>query len=291
MSAPRANLRAGAPGAATAFETNNGPFWHRMEDDGSVRCAFRVEKKHLNGGSNVHGGCFMSFADYCLFAIAAPMLQGPGVTMSFRLRISRRRARGRADRRPRRGHPRRRLADLPARHADLRRAAAVHVFRHDQAGEAEASRPSFRNRRRATCRSAAEIETEAAPVPAPSQPAGPHSTAWRDYALLLALACCWSSTYPLTKIGAGSIPPITFISARSLVAAAFLLVDPADPRHQDADRPKAWKMFAFQQLINSTFPVPDHHLGAALRAGIEHGGAGLDHADLRLRHHLGDHAA
>jgi hypothetical protein len=24
---------------------------------------------------------------------------------------------------------------------------------------------------------------------------------WRDYALLLALACCWSSTYPLTKIG------------------------------------------------------------------------------------------
>ena len=47
---------------------------------------------------------------------------------------------------------------------------------------------------------------------------------WRDYALLLALACCWSSTYPLTKIGLGSIPPITFISARSLIAAAFLLV-------------------------------------------------------------------
>jgi len=47
---------------------------------------------------------------------------------------------------------------------------------------------------------------------------------WRDYALLLALACCWSSTYPLTKIGLASIPPITFISARSLIAAAFLLV-------------------------------------------------------------------
>jgi drug/metabolite transporter (DMT)-like permease len=46
---------------------------------------------------------------------------------------------------------------------------------------------------------------------------------WRDYALLLALACCWSSTYPLTKIGLGSIPPITFISARSLIAALFLL--------------------------------------------------------------------
>jgi drug/metabolite transporter (DMT)-like permease len=47
---------------------------------------------------------------------------------------------------------------------------------------------------------------------------------WHDYALLLALACCWSSTYPLTKIGLGSIPPITFISARSLIAAGFLLV-------------------------------------------------------------------
>jgi acyl-coenzyme A thioesterase PaaI-like protein len=32
---------------------------------------------------NVHGGCFMTFADYCLFAFAAPVLQGPGVTVSF----------------------------------------------------------------------------------------------------------------------------------------------------------------------------------------------------------------
>jgi acyl-coenzyme A thioesterase PaaI-like protein len=65
------------------FETNNGPFWHRMEDDGRIRSAFRVEKKHLNGGGNVHGGCFMSFADYCLFATASPVLRGPGVTVSF----------------------------------------------------------------------------------------------------------------------------------------------------------------------------------------------------------------
>jgi uncharacterized protein (TIGR00369 family) len=65
------------------FETHNGPFWHRMEDDGQIRCAFRVEKKHLNGMSNVHGGAFMAFADYCLFAMAAPVLQGPGVTVSF----------------------------------------------------------------------------------------------------------------------------------------------------------------------------------------------------------------
>jgi acyl-coenzyme A thioesterase PaaI-like protein len=65
------------------FETNNGPFWHRMEEDGRIRCAFRVEKNHLNGASNVHGGAFMSFADYCLFATSAPILQGPAVTVSF----------------------------------------------------------------------------------------------------------------------------------------------------------------------------------------------------------------
>jgi acyl-coenzyme A thioesterase PaaI-like protein len=65
------------------FETNNGPFYHRMEGDGRIRCAFRVANKHLNGMRNVHGGCFMAFADYCLFATAAPVLQGPGVTVSF----------------------------------------------------------------------------------------------------------------------------------------------------------------------------------------------------------------
>jgi acyl-coenzyme A thioesterase PaaI-like protein len=65
------------------FETNNGPFYHRMDDQGRIQCAFRVGSKHLNGVSNVHGGAFMSFADYCLFAVATPVLRGPGVTVSF----------------------------------------------------------------------------------------------------------------------------------------------------------------------------------------------------------------
>ena len=65
------------------FETHNGPFWHRIDEDGRVACAFRVEQKHLNGMGNVHGGAFMAFADYCLFAMASTVLQGPGVTVSF----------------------------------------------------------------------------------------------------------------------------------------------------------------------------------------------------------------
>jgi acyl-coenzyme A thioesterase PaaI-like protein len=66
-----------------AFETHNGPFWHRMDETGKVQCVFRVEKKHLNGQRNVHGGCFMAFADYCLFAMASAHLQSPGVTVAF----------------------------------------------------------------------------------------------------------------------------------------------------------------------------------------------------------------
>src|SRR5499433_1049473 len=54
-----------------------------MDENGRITCAFRVAKKHLNGAGNVHGGCFMTFADYCLFAFAAPVLQGSGVTIAF----------------------------------------------------------------------------------------------------------------------------------------------------------------------------------------------------------------
>src|SRR6201990_1241035 len=77
---------------------------------------------------------------------------------------------------------------------------------------------------------------------------------WRDYALLLALAWCWSSTYPLTKIGLGSIPPITFISARSLIAAAFLITVLYFRGLRLPSDFQAWKLFAQQQTINSTIP-------------------------------------
>lgn len=82
----------------------------------------------------------------------------------------------------------------------------------------------------------------------------PYVRGWRDYALLLALACCWSSTYPLTKIALGSIPPVTFISARSLIAALFLLIVLRIRGIRVPTDLKAWKLFAFQQTINSTIP-------------------------------------
>jgi acyl-coenzyme A thioesterase PaaI-like protein len=115
------------------FESNNGPFWHKMDDDGRVRCAFRVEQKHLNGQRNVHGGAFMTFADYCLFAFASPVLQGPGVTVSFACEFLD--AAHEGDLIEGTGEITRAGGSLFARHVELRRAAAVCVFRDDQAGE------------------------------------------------------------------------------------------------------------------------------------------------------------
>ena len=78
---------------------------------------------------------------------------------------------------------------------------------------------------------------------------------WRDYALLLALACCWSSTYPLTKIGLGYDP------ADHLHLGALADRGGVPARHPARARAcgfpptrKAWKLFAQQQTINSTFP-------------------------------------
>ena len=66
------------------FEDNNGPFVYREEEGGKVRCAFRAEKKHMNGGAFMHGGCLMTFADYAMFCIATRELGGEGgVTLSF----------------------------------------------------------------------------------------------------------------------------------------------------------------------------------------------------------------
>ncbi|MFC7335346.1 PaaI family thioesterase [Rhodocista pekingensis] len=65
------------------WETLTGPFYFRREGE-AVRCAFRVEAKHLNGLGVIHGGCLMTFADFALFAIAHPLIgTGPAVTVSL----------------------------------------------------------------------------------------------------------------------------------------------------------------------------------------------------------------
>jgi acyl-coenzyme A thioesterase PaaI-like protein len=66
------------------FEDQSGPFYFREQADGSVRCAFRAEAKHMNGGGFTHGGALLTFADFALFALAFKELQNHrSVTVSL----------------------------------------------------------------------------------------------------------------------------------------------------------------------------------------------------------------
>ena len=68
---------------ADPWEDAGGPFFYRVEEDGSVRCAFRSEAKHMNGAGFMHGGCMMTFADFFTFALADPSVDEATVTVSL----------------------------------------------------------------------------------------------------------------------------------------------------------------------------------------------------------------
>jgi uncharacterized protein (TIGR00369 family) len=66
------------------YENLTGPFYSRRDETGQMVCAFRAEKKHMNGGGHMHGGCMATFADYALFMIADEALKDVGsVTASL----------------------------------------------------------------------------------------------------------------------------------------------------------------------------------------------------------------
>lgn len=51
------------PSARGPFTTHNGPFFHRITDDGAFEHAFYVLKRHCNGMGIVHGGMLTTFFD------------------------------------------------------------------------------------------------------------------------------------------------------------------------------------------------------------------------------------
>jgi drug/metabolite transporter (DMT)-like permease len=82
----------------------------------------------------------------------------------------------------------------------------------------------------------------------------PSSTPWIEYLLLLLLASLWGASYTLIKIGVATIPPVTFIAGRTLLAGTVLLLvlrirGIAMPRNAGI-----WKLFAFQAAMNSVIP-------------------------------------
>jgi drug/metabolite transporter (DMT)-like permease len=75
-----------------------------------------------------------------------------------------------------------------------------------------------------------------------------------EYVLLLVLATLWGASYSLIKVGVETIPPVTLIAARTLIAAALLL---AIARwrglgfHRDGE---TWRRFLIQACLNSAIP-------------------------------------
>lgn len=68
------------------FASHNGPLYLRRGDGGRMAVAFRVAKKHLNGGGVCHGGMLMTLADMAL-GMATTFAAGgrkflPTITMS-----------------------------------------------------------------------------------------------------------------------------------------------------------------------------------------------------------------
>jgi len=73
-------------------------------------------------------------------------------------------------------------------------------------------------------------------------------------ALLLLLSALWGSSYAFIKLGVATIPPITFIAARTVIASLLLL---AILRLRGVRMPRdglQWRRFAIQALLNSVVP-------------------------------------
>src|SRR5262252_2850830 len=83
-----------------------------------------------------------------------------------------------------------------------------------------------------------------------------------ELALLLLLAILWGASYTFIKLGVETIPPVTFIAARTTIAAAMLFsVLRARGMAMPPD-PALWRRFLVQACLNSVIPF-------ALIAGAE----------------------
>ncbi|MBW8882464.1 MAG: PaaI family thioesterase [Asticcacaulis sp.] len=61
-----------------------GAYYYDTSDPANVKVAFKAEKRHLNGGGSVHGGCLLTLADTALFVFALPCL-GDGAAVTLQL--------------------------------------------------------------------------------------------------------------------------------------------------------------------------------------------------------------
>lgn len=90
-----------------------------------------------------------------------------------------------------------------------------------------------------------------------------------NLALLVLLATLWGAAYTLVKIGVETIPPLTLIAARTLIAGGILLAIMGLRGITMPRDPAVWKRFMIQAWLNSVIPFTliayaERHVGAGL---------------------------
>lgn len=88
----------------------------------------------------------------------------------------------------------------------------------------------------------------------PSSAAQPPVNPAFEWALLAVLATCWGASYTFIKIGVATIPPVTLIAARTLIAGALLLAVLRMRGVRLPKEPAMWGRFAVQACLNSVLP-------------------------------------
>jgi drug/metabolite transporter (DMT)-like permease len=72
--------------------------------------------------------------------------------------------------------------------------------------------------------------------------------------LLLLLATLWGGSYTFIKLGVATIPPITLIAGRTLIAGVLLLLVMAGRGLRLPSDIATWRRFLFQACLNSVIP-------------------------------------
>jgi len=75
-----------------------------------------------------------------------------------------------------------------------------------------------------------------------------------ELALLLALATLWGASYTFIKLGVATIPPLTLIAARTLIAGVILVVVMRSRGLALPGDPATWRRFLIQACLNSVVP-------------------------------------
>jgi drug/metabolite transporter (DMT)-like permease len=80
----------------------------------------------------------------------------------------------------------------------------------------------------------------------------PHAA--KELALLLVLATLWGASYSFIRVGVATIPPVTLIAGRTLIAGLLLLAVIRIRRQKLPTDAATWTKFLFQACLNSAIP-------------------------------------